>query len=55
MWVTLAHLPALERTGLDCTDAINGCETDINESLLHCGGCDQPCASGQTCHEGACI
>jgi hypothetical protein len=32
----------------------NGCEVDVLESTAHCGGCDKPCATGQTCVDGTC-
>jgi hypothetical protein len=36
----------------------NGCETDTNTSLLHCGGCDAPCdpkhVVGLACEFGTC-
>lgn len=38
--------------------AATGCETDINSSTLHCGGCNKPCtgmhASGWSCVVGFC-
>ncbi len=36
----------------------NGCETDVQTSLLACGGCGKPCASQHTassCVQGACV
>lgn len=36
----------------DCGGAPETCETNINEDLNHCGGCNQPCAG--TCVDGVC-
>ncbi|MFC1642269.1 hypothetical protein ACFL5O_06225 [Myxococcota bacterium] len=37
----------------------NGCETDINNSICHCGGCDRACVAGggvqaANCNAGLC-
>ncbi len=32
----------------------NGCETNILTSTAHCGGCNQPCTSGQACTSCGC-
>jgi len=34
--------------------AANGCETNTQTSAAHCGACNNACASGQTCVNGAC-
>src|SRR5687767_532516 len=31
------------------------CETNIATSTAHCGGCNRPCAAGQTCSNGVCV
>jgi hypothetical protein len=33
---------------------VDGCEANLSESVEHCGGCDQPCAEGETCASGVC-
>jgi len=36
----------------------NGCETNLNSSLLHCGNCDNPCDfphASESCQNGQCI
>jgi hypothetical protein len=40
----------------DCDDAPdNGCETDTDSSMDHCGGCGQPCPfSDGVCDAGSC-
>ena len=39
----------------DCDgEADGGCETDIGTSTLHCGGCNQPCPTDQSCVVGRC-
>lgn len=39
----------------DCNgDPSDGCETLVR-SDTHCGVCDRPCASGQTCFNGLCV
>ena len=32
----------------------NGCEQDVNTSSEHCGDCNTPCPTGQTCNAGRC-
>jgi hypothetical protein len=41
----------------DCGEltACDGACIDTGTSATHCGGCDQPCASGSTCEGGACV
>jgi hypothetical protein len=43
----------------DCNDtAADGCETDTEQSLQHCGGCDKPCAlahAAESCVSGSCV
>ncbi|MBI5534466.1 MAG: hypothetical protein HY898_17205 [Deltaproteobacteria bacterium] len=44
----------------DCdADASNGCETDLVNDVLHCGGCGTPCiginATDMTCVAGECV
>lgn len=43
-------------TGMaDCdTMPMNGCETDVRISEVHCGGCRSSCAAGQLCLDGSC-
>jgi hypothetical protein len=36
-------------------DVTDGCETDLASSLVHCGVCNHPCATGQTCQGGTCL
>jgi hypothetical protein len=39
----------------DCDgNAGNGCETDVNSSPAHCGGCGKACGSGSVCNGGVC-
>jgi hypothetical protein len=42
----------------DCNlDPADGCETDVNTTLAHCGGCNLPCApphAAASCAAGAC-
>lgn len=35
-------------------NAGNGCEANVNTSTQHCGGCNRPCAVGQSCVNGVC-
>jgi hypothetical protein len=40
----------------DCNGSnSDGCEANINTSTTHCGRCNNACASGQTCTNGACV
>ena len=39
----------------DCDgEAQNGCEASLETSAAHCGACNQPCAAGEVCRQGAC-
>ncbi|MBW2453901.1 MAG: hypothetical protein JRI68_05305 [Deltaproteobacteria bacterium] len=39
----------------DCDgDANNGCEIDTSSDTAHCGGCNSPCVSPETCNGGTC-
>jgi hypothetical protein len=39
----------------DCDrNPANGCEVNLNNSVLNCGACGNVCVSGQTCSNGAC-
>ena len=43
--------------GVDCGPAAILCGADCIDTMMntdHCGGCDQPCAIGQVCTDGAC-
>ncbi len=40
----------------DCDGAFsNGCETNINTSVAHCGACRAPCGDARGCAMGACV
>ena len=46
-----------EGTAVCDAEPTNGCDTDINTSTAHCGGCDAPCSLPNTtavCEAGAC-
>ncbi len=39
----------------DCDgDTMNGCETDVRTSMMHCGACGNACPMGQMCLSGVC-
>ena len=41
---------------LDCDGNVNnGCEVDMTNDPLNCGGCKMPCAAGQSCMAGKCM
>ena len=44
------------RTGFrDCDlNTETGCEINVNTDPDNCGGCNLPCATGQTCNSGSC-
>jgi hypothetical protein len=33
---------------------LNGCETDLNTSVNHCGACNNPCGQNAYCNMGQC-